>query len=234
MKNAKTGEQRSIFGLFGAGGFGREVMPLVFESISDSRLTQSQQPTRLFFVERDLNAATSNGHPIISSEEFFDLPCSDRRFNIAIADSIVRERLVSDCLGRGAMPFSIQSRHALIYDHNEIGEGAILCAYSVVTSNTKIGKYFHANLYSYVAHDCLIGDFVTFAPNVHCNGHVHIGRHAYIGAGAVIKEGSKDKPILIGEGAVVGMGAVVTADVPAYTTVIGNPARFHTRVKKLQ
>jgi acyl-[acyl carrier protein]--UDP-N-acetylglucosamine O-acyltransferase len=33
-----------------------------------------------------------------------------------------------------------------------------------LTSNITIGKHFQANLYSYVEHDCVIGDFVTFAP----------------------------------------------------------------------
>ncbi len=68
--------------------------------------------------------------------------------------------------------------------------------------------HFHANLYSYVAHDWVIGDFVTFAPGVKCNGNIIIEDHAYIGTGAV-----------------VGMGAVVTKDVPAGATVVGNPAR---------
>ena len=76
-----------------------------------------------------------------------------------------------------------------------------------------------------MAHDCLIGDFVTLAPGVHCNGNVVIEDHAYIGTGAVIKQGQPGQPLVIGRGAVVGMGAVVTRDVPACTTVVGNPAK---------
>jgi acetyltransferase-like isoleucine patch superfamily enzyme len=91
--------------------------------------------------------------------------------------------------------------------------------------NARIGRFFHGHLYSYVEHDCVIGDFVTFAPRVSCNGNVHIGDHAYIGTGAVIRQGNPDKPLIIGEGAVVGMGAVVTKDVEPFTTVVGNPAR---------
>ncbi len=43
---------------------------------------------------------------------------------------------------------------------------------------------------------------------------------AWIGAGAIILDG-----VRIGRNAVVGAGAVVTRDVPAYTVVVGNPAR---------
>ena len=94
----------------------------------------------------------------------------------------------------------------------------------MVTSNARIGRFFHANLYAYVAHDCVVGDFVTFAPGVMCNGRVRIEDNAYIGTGVVIREGAHGKPIVIGEGAVVGMGAVVTKSVPPFSTVIGNPA----------
>jgi acetyltransferase-like isoleucine patch superfamily enzyme len=94
-----------------------------------------------------------------------------------------------------------------------------------LTSNIRIGRHFHANLYSCVEHDCVIGDFVTFAPGVRCNGNVHIGDHAYIGAGAIIRQGVAGAPVEIGAGAVIGMGAVVTRSVAPGMVVAGNPAR---------
>jgi acetyltransferase-like isoleucine patch superfamily enzyme len=101
----------------------------------------------------------------------------------------------------------------------------VLCSFVTLTSNIRIGRAFHANIYSYVAHDCVIGDYVTFAPGVKCNGNVRIEDHAYIGTGAILRQGSPEKPLTIGKGAVVGMGAVVTKDVAPGVTVVGNPAR---------
>jgi acetyltransferase-like isoleucine patch superfamily enzyme len=115
--------------------------------------------------------------------------------------------------------------NAVVMDDVQVGEGAILCPFVTLTSNIRIGRHFHANLYSYVEHDCVIGDFVTFAPAVKCNGNIVIEDHAYIGAGAIIRQGKPGQPLVIGRGGVVGMGAVVTKNVAPGTTVVGNPAR---------
>ena len=86
-------------------------------------------------------------------------------------------------------------------DDVQIGVGAILCPFVTLTSNIRIGQHFHANLYSYVEHDCIIGDYVTFAPAVKCNGNIVIEDHAYIGTGAIIKQGKPGQPLVIGRGA---------------------------------
>ncbi|WP_312146174.1 acetyltransferase [Brevundimonas sp.] len=217
---ANKNDDRVIFGLFGAGGFAREVMPIVDRSsLSDI------DPNDIYFVETNPEFNIINGYNVISEEQFFGIECKEKLFNIAIGDSALREKIANNCILNGAKPIHLHSKNCIIDDHNEIGDGSILCHNTIVTSNAKIGKFFHANIFSYVAHDCVIGDFVTFAPSVHCNGNVHIHDHAYIGTNVVIKQGSPSKPLIIGEGAIIGMGAVVTKDVPPHTTVVGNPAK---------
>ncbi len=222
MRNSRS---KSVFGLYGAGGFAREVAPMIREYLSFSARMNSGEEVSLFLIETTPVIKKLNGYSVISEDEFFGLDAEDRYFNVAIADWKTRESIARRCIERGATPMTVKSPTVVTYDENEIGEGAIICAHSTITSNAKIGKFFHSNIYSYVAHDCVIGNFVTFAPSVHCNGNVHIKDHAYIGTGAILKQGSSEKPLVIGEGAVVGMGAVVTKDVAPYTTVVGNPAR---------
>jgi sugar O-acyltransferase (sialic acid O-acetyltransferase NeuD family) len=224
----QTGEQvvdPIVFGLYGAGGFAREVMPLALHSLNTTVPSHPGAKRHVYFMETRPTQATVNGLPLLAAQAFFDLPSSLRLFNIAVGESRTRQRLADECLARGARPLTLQSPHAVVYENNEIGEGAVLCAFAMVTSNARIGRFFHLNIYAYVAHDCVIGDFVTFAPGVHCNGNVHVHDHAYIGTGAVLKQGTSSTPLVIGEGAVVGMGAVVTRDVAPGTTVVGNPAR---------
>ena len=215
--------KKIIFGLLGAGGFGREVMPYAKEYIANT-LAISQEEVSVYFVETwEPQEKMVNGYPLISLESFLSLP-GQKYFNVAVGDGRAREAMVQEVAGR-ADPIAIHAPQALFLDNNSIGEGSVFCANTMVTSNATIGRYFQANIYSYVAHDCVIGDFVTFAPGVRCNGRVSIGDFAYIGTNVVIREGSANKPLRIGAGAVVGMGAVVTKDVPDGVTVIGNPAR---------
>jgi len=213
-------ESSAVYGIFGAGGFGREVMPVACAMLAQQGISKEQ----LVFIDDADMPEFINGHRVLSREKFLTFPAKYRYFNVAVGGSKTREEIVNFLLLRKALPFSINCHSAVNLDCNEIGEGAILSPYTVVTANAKIGKFFHLNIYSYVAHDCIVGDFVTFAPKVQCNGGVIIEDHAYIGTGAIIRNSTPAKKITIGRGAVVGMGAVVTKTVPAGATVVGNPA----------
>jgi len=205
-----------LVGIYGASGFGREIAPL-FERQADG--------SSLLFIDDGSAGTCINGLAVVNWQEFLEAPAERRAVCIAIADSAIRERLADRCAAAGVEIVGIRADRTVVMDDVTIGEGAVLSPFVTLTSNIRIGRCFHANIYSYVAHDCVIGDFVTFAPRVSCNGNVHIEDHAYIGTGAVIRQGAPGKPLVIGRGAVVGMGAVVTRDVAAGTTVVGNPAR---------
>lgn len=206
--------------IFGASGCGRGVMPLARQ-----QWASSGELHQLVFVDDHPHAAECNGHRVLTYSEWLAQPASSRHINIAIANSAVRQKLMERCLADGVHFFEVRAANVVQLDNVQLGEGAILCPFVTLTSNIRIGRHFHANLYSYVEHDCVIGDFVTFAPGVKCNGNVVVEDHAYIGSGAVIKQGQPGKPLMIGRGAVVGMGAVVTKSVPPGVTVVGDPAR---------
>ena len=209
-----------LIGVYGASGFGKEVMPLV-----RAQFVELDKENFVFIDDGQANTDL-NGYQVLSYTNFINNSKADKRVTIAIANSQVREKLVARLNQDGVQHLEIQAANTVILDEVEIGEGSLLCPFTCLTSNIKIGKFFHANIYSYVAHDCVIGDYVTFAPGVKCNGNIHIEDHAYIGTGAVIKQGTPDRPLVIGKGAIVGMGAVVTKSVPAGVTVVGNPARI--------
>ncbi|WP_324260771.1 acetyltransferase [Altererythrobacter sp. H2] len=192
-----------MLAIYGAGGYALQMLDTVETLLANGRqacFVSDNGPDELCGVPVLRPAAVPEG----------------ASYCIAIAGSDTRKRIAS-----GLPRFStLVSPTAIISDHATIGEGSIIAHNTIIEAKARIGRHFHANIYSYVAHECTIGDFVTFAPRVNCNGNVTIGDGVYIGTGAMIKQG-----VTIGEGAVIGMGAVVTKDVPAGETWVGNPAK---------
>lgn len=199
------------YAIFGAGGHGRQVASLL----------QRAGEGDVVFID-DAVQGPVNGLPVIDFEMLASAEHRGRKILVSVADGRVRRSIVERCeaaslqFGSAAAPTHIRYASDVI-----IGEGAIFSEQTVLTQNIRIGRHFQCNLFSYVEHDCVIGDFVTFAPRVNCNGAVVIGDGVYVGTGAFLKQG-----VRIGAGAVVGMGAVVLADVPAGATVVGNPGRI--------
>lgn len=166
--------------------------------------------------------------PFLGNENDYKF-CSNDNVTIAIADYNIRKKIYSDLKNKNVnFPVLTQSK-SFISQKAQIGEGSIICPFVTINSNAIIGVNFQANIYSYVAHDCVVGDNVTFAPSVKCNGNVVIEDDVYIGTGAIIFQGKPDKPIVIGKGAVVAAGSVVTKSIPPSKTFFGNPAVEFTR-----
>lgn len=198
--------------IYGAGGLGRELIgPLQRRGGFDE----------LIFVDDQNAGGVLCGVPILSLDDLG----GDDEVIISLGSGQHRETMEKRCLDRNLRLHSFFAPFSAVGVGNEIAPGALICDYGLITGAVRIGRQFQCNIYSYVAHDCVIGDYVTFAPKVSCNGNVHVEDHAYIGTGAIIRQGSREKPLVIGRGATVGMGAVVTKDVPPGVTVIGSPAR---------
>lgn len=212
--------KKMLCGIYGASGFGREVLPVLLNQVGNN-----VDSVDIVFVDDDSSVSMICGHNVLSYFEFVNSEYPIKKIVVAIADGYVRKKLSRRCLDDGIGAMTVRAQNSVIMNNDQIGVGAVLCPFVTITSDVKIGSHFHANLYSYVAHDCIVGDYVTFAPGVKCNGNVLIEDHVYIGTGAIIKQGTLENPLTIGAGAIIGMGAVVTHDIPSGVTVVGNPAR---------
>ena len=210
-----------LLGIFGTGGCGRGIMPFARTHFARSLGKGAQ----VVFIDDSPQSREINGHPVVDFAEFLCLSASVRFVNIAVAAPHTRARLWARCESEGLRPWPAVADSAIQMDDVRLAPGAALSPFTTIASNVKIGRHFHANLYSYVEHDCDIGDFVTFAPGAKCNGNVVVEDYVYVGSGAIIRQGAPGAPLVIGAGATIGMGAVVLKSVESGSVVVGNPAR---------
>lgn len=202
--------------IYGPGGFGRELIPFAGSKADLCFLSDSEHEIGVDVL----------GLQTLSLDQFARAEAgNDASVVIAVADAAVRRKLADRVMSAGLRAGQAIAANAVVGPGVELGEGAVLCHHTTITASATIGRHFHANIYSYVAHDCVIGDFVTLAPRVCINGNTVVEDDAYIGTGAILKQGTPEKPLRIGKAAIVGMGAVVTKDVPPGAVVVGNPAK---------
>ena len=86
---------------------------------------------------------------------------------------------------------------------------------------TRVGSGNYMMTGSHVAHDCVVGDRVTFVNNVLLGGHVHVESGVYLGGAAAVQPFTT-----IGRGAYVGGLTRIVQDVPPFMIVEGHPSRI--------
>lgn len=218
--------EKTIFAIYGVGGFAREVLPLL------KRKVERNSNYEICFVldaEYAVNFDELKGFKVISFDALKELKNSKIYLAIGFSDQYRRKEVHEYCEENGIAMLNLKADNVVIMNDVTIGEGHILCPFVTITSDVVIGKGFQANLYSYIAHDCRIGDYVTFAPAVKCNGNVMVGDNTYIGTGAIIYPGKNGNPLKIGKNVTIAAGSVVTKSIPDGMTVFGNPAIEFTR-----
>lgn len=209
--------------LFGAGGNGKELMPILVENFlneSGCRLEDFQ------YIETNPKNEFIHSIGVISEKDFFQQDLSDEIFfNVSNADPKTRINLVNKFLSFGYQPVEIISKDARVSTNVKLGLGVMISPLALISSDVKIGNFSQINYFASVSHDVNVGDFVTISPGARINGYINIEDEVFIGAQATIKPGSFGRPRVIGKGSIIGMGAVVLGDVQPYSTVVGNPAR---------
>jgi|TARA_R110000868_G_scaffold179666_4_gene419855 sugar O-acyltransferase (sialic acid O-acetyltransferase NeuD family) len=192
-------------GIIGAGGFGREVY---------WSLNPIERNNTVFFVDDEY---WDNTNERILPLSLFDT--NKYEVVVAIADSKHRERIVNN-LPKKTKYFTHIHPSAQIHGEDvTIGEGSIICAGTIITTNVKIGKHAHLNLITTIGHDCIIGDYFTTAPGVQISGNENIGDRVYFGTRSCVKQ-----KITICDDVVIGMNAGVVKNITESGTYVGCPA----------
>jgi sugar O-acyltransferase (sialic acid O-acetyltransferase NeuD family) len=208
-------------GIYGAGGFGREILDRVRE-IQQVKDDYSE----IYFIDDTMSpgAWVENIQVLdfINAKEV--LRGKDCKVLVGMGDahlrSIVSKRLLENEFKLG----TLICQSAIISESATIEDGVIISPWVLVSHNARIGFNTAVNIQSIIGHDVTIGKNCSISSMVNLGGGSTIGESVYIGMGALIKE-----KIIIGDNSIIAMGAVVYNDIPSNVIAVGNPARVSRR-----
>lgn len=137
-----------------------------------------------------------------------------------IDNSATRHKLYNKVKNIGFKIPIIMSKHAMISQNVQIGDGTVIMPGAIINTGVKIGSNCIINSGVIIDHDCTIENDVHIAPGVTVSGDTFIGSNSFIGTGSNIIHG-----IIIGENVIVGAGSVVIKNISNNSKAYGIPAK---------
>lgn len=204
--------------IIGAGGFGREIAWLI-EDINN----RNKEWNLLGFIDDnvEIHGDIINGYSVLGGFEFFK-DNKEVYYTCAIGNSNVRKIIVeSKCKPLGLKAATLIHPSVVMSNRfNNIGEGSIICASSIITVNVDIGRYSIINLDCTIGHDVILESYSTIYPSVNISGNCTISECTEIGTGTQIIQGKN-----IGSNSIIGAGSVVIRDINKDSVAVGIPAQ---------
>lgn len=204
--------------LFGAGGFGREVMWM----LEESNTHHAKWHIRGFIDDtKSFQGKTIQKYPVVGNTKWLLSQTKTLCVLCCLGDSTDRKNVIHTLSKNSHLVFPSFIADNVIYpSHLTLGKGCIICSSAVITVNVTIGNFVIVNYNATICHDSVIEDFVSIYPSVNVSGYVHVGKYSYLGVGSQILP-----HLTIGNHSVVGAGAVVTKNIPSHCTAVGIPAK---------
>jgi sugar O-acyltransferase (sialic acid O-acetyltransferase NeuD family) len=203
--------------IFGAGGAGGEVLQV----IRDINAVRPTWACEGFIVDSEYqDVPTASGLPVLGNIDWL-ASNPDVHVVVAVGASAARWRVVQRIRERCTNPFPVLIHPRAWTGANiRVGDGSVICAGAMLTTDIRVGEHVHVNIGSSIAHDAVLGDFATLYAGVHVTGHVHLDDGVEAGTGSVLIP-----HCVVGHWSIIGAGTVVTGPVGQNCTVVGAPAR---------
>lgn len=206
--------------IYGAGGFGREVLQMIRDINAAAFSSIPWDPVGFLVDTKYVNGNPVHGLPLLDPATW--LPANpDVDIVIAVGAPATRRRIAQSIASFYDNKFAtLIHPRAWIGAEVQLGEGTIICAGCLITTDIRIGNHVHVNIGATVGHDAQLCDFTTLNPSVNVSGNVTLSEGAEIGTGSIIIPNAH-----IGNWCIVGAGSVITKPAPANATLVGAPAK---------
>ena len=197
--------------IFGAGGFGREVLAYA----RDSGLCVAG------FVDENGSALERFDLGVGVVGDLDSVPnVSEFSWIVALGSASSRQRAAAALAARGAQFANVIHPTAYVASAARLGPGVIVCPFAMIAAHSQVSFNVAINTYASVGHDAVVGPSSVLSPYATVNGNVILGSAVFLGSGAIVTPGRS-----IGAHSKISAGAVVTRDVEPGSLVAGNPAK---------
>ena len=201
--------------IIGAGGFGRTVYWQCDADYGNGR----DWTIKGFLDDRKgILDGFSVPKPVLASPFDYE-PAPNDIFLCALGEPQMRRKYAAPLLARGVEFINLRTEVAYPASAH-LGHGIIFERKVQVGSDAHIGDFVTVLSMSVIGHDVTIGDYVEIGSFTFIGARARVGNDVQIHPHSCILPG-----VSVGDRAVVGAGSVVIHNVPADTTVFGNPAK---------
>lgn len=211
---------RKPLALYGAGGLGREVLSLV-------KALPEWEVKGFYDDGLQVGAHVKDGLHVLGGLEELKRMQDSIFIVLSVGSPQVKQKLACALSENKNIHFpSLVHPSVILQDPAFIkyGQGCILGAGTVMTTEISIGDHVLINLNCTIGHNVGIEMYSSVMPGVNIAGEVTIGEGVLVGAGASIIN-----RLSVGANSRIGSGAVVIESVPANSTAVGVPARVIKR-----
>jgi sugar O-acyltransferase (sialic acid O-acetyltransferase NeuD family) len=203
--------------IYGAGGLGREISQMI------SQINGSSPKWEMigFYDDYIPKGTVVKGFEVLGGISELNKQFDELNLVIGIADNILR-RQIAEKITNVKIIYPTLIHPSVIMEKSEVslGQGSIITAGNILTTDIKIGKHCIINLGCTIGHDLVLDDFCVIMPGVHLSGNISMGQEVFVGTGARILQN-----LTIGRRSKIGAGAVVIREVSDGDTVVGVPAK---------